>query len=161
MTYPIHPGASFWAAQTGEKPSNTLFGRTTSFCTDVYCLLFNSSSIMTPWGKQSNSWTLWLFFLDQGFPVEYGLFLCVSIRHTQEQLYVSPKLAMSTAMQNPASTSTSYFTSRQHFLETCTLLPETTRATKLRWLQHLFPQTANITFATYGEHISLIHPTMP
>ena len=73
MTYPIHPGASFRAAQTGEKPSNTLFGRTTPFCTDVYRLLSNSSSSRAPWGKQPNSWTHWLFFLDQGFPVEYGL----------------------------------------------------------------------------------------
>ena len=75
MTYPIHPGASFRTPQTGKKPPNTLFRRTTSFCTDVYCLLSNSSSrsSMAPWGKRSNSRTPWLFFLDQGFPVEYGL----------------------------------------------------------------------------------------
>ena len=74
MTYPIQSDSPFWAAQTGEKPSNTLFRWTTSFCTDIYRLLSNSSSSsMTPWGKQSNSWTPWLFFLDQGFPVEYGL----------------------------------------------------------------------------------------
>ena len=73
MTYPIQPGASFRAAQTGKKPSNTLFGRTTLFCTDVYRLLSNSSSSRAPWGKQPNSWTPWLFFWDQGFPVEYRL----------------------------------------------------------------------------------------
>ena len=73
MTYPIQSGASFRAAQTGEKPSNILFGRTTLFCTDVYRLLSNSSSSRAPWGKKSDSWTPWLFFLDQGFPVEYGL----------------------------------------------------------------------------------------
>ena len=95
MTYPIPPGASFRATQTGEKPSNTLFRRTTSFCTDVYRLLSNSSSSsssMAPWGKQSNSWTPWLFFLDQGFPVEYGLdafntpYTGTTLRHPQNWL---------------------------------------------------------------------------
>ena len=58
----------------GKSAKHSLFRRTTSFCTDVYRLHFNSSSsIMTPWGKQSNLWTPCLFFLDQGFPVEYGL----------------------------------------------------------------------------------------
>ena len=62
-------GSSIWG-----KPSNTLFHRTTSFCTDVYCLIsYSSSSSIAPWGKQSNSWTPWLFFLDQGFLVEYEL----------------------------------------------------------------------------------------
>ena len=92
MTYPIQPGASFRAAQTGEKPSNTLFRRTTSFCIDVYRLHSNSSSSMAPWGKQSNSWTPWLFFLDQGFPVEYGLdtfntpHIGTTLRHSQNWL---------------------------------------------------------------------------
>ena len=61
-------GSSNWG-----KPSNTVFGRRTPFCTDVYRLLSNSSSSRAPWGKQPNSWTLWLFFLDQGFPVEHEL----------------------------------------------------------------------------------------
>ena len=68
-----------------------------------------------------------------------------SIRYTQEQLYVTPK--MSIAMQNSALTP-SIFISGQHFLETFMLLPETTRTTNSRWLQHFSPQTANTTFAT-------------
>ena len=72
MTYPIHPELPFWAAVIGESRQTLSFRRTTSFCADVYRLLSSSSS-MAPWGKQSNSWTPWLFFLDQGFPVEYGL----------------------------------------------------------------------------------------
>ena len=56
----------------GKSAKHFSFCRTTLFCTDVYCLLSNSSS-MASWGKQSNSWTPWLFFFDQGFPVEYGL----------------------------------------------------------------------------------------
>ena len=46
---------------------------------------------------------------------------------------------MSAAMQNFAPTP-SYFTSGQHFLETFTLLPETTRTTNSRWLQS-FPSS--------------------
>ena len=49
-----------------------------------------------------------------------------------------PKLAMSTAMQNSAPTP-SDFTSGQHFLETFTLLHETTRTTNSWWLQRFFP----------------------
>ena len=69
----------------------------------------------------------------------------------------SPKSAMSTAMQNFAQTPSSYFTSGKHFLETRTLLPKTTRTTKSRWLQRLFPQTANTIFATLMTNISLSH----
>ena len=65
---------------------------------------------------------LHLFLLDQGLPVEYEL--DEFIRRTQEQLY----LTMSTAMQNSALTP-SYFTSGQYFLETFTVLSETTRTT--------------------------------
>ena len=60
---------------------------------------------------------------------------------------------MLTAMPNSAPTP-SDFTSGQHFLETYTLLPETTRNTNSRWLQRLFAQTANTTFATLMANIS-------
>ena len=66
---------------------------------------------------------------------------------------------MSIAMSNSAPTPSDYFTSGQHFLETFTLLPQTTRNTNWRWLQSLFPPTVNITFATYCEHTSLARPT--
>ena len=77
---------------------------------------------------------------------------------THRNNFTSPlKLAMSTAMQYSAPTP-SNFTSGQHFLETFTLLPETTRATNSRWLQCFSPQTANTTFATlwrtYLPHMS-------
>ena len=72
MTYPIPTEPPFWAAVIGENRQTLSFGRTTQFCTDVYRLLSKSSS-RASWGKQPNSWTPWLFFLDQGFPVEYGL----------------------------------------------------------------------------------------
>ena len=77
-----------------------------------------------------------------------------SIRHNFTS---PPKLAMSTVMQNPFPTHSSYFTSGQHFLETRTLLPETTRAMKSWWLQRLFPQTANMTLATLMANVSPSH----
>ena len=51
----------------------------------------------------------------------------------------------------------SYFFTGQHFLETFTLLSETTRTTNSRWLQRLSPQTANTTFATLMANISPSH----
>ena len=151
MTYPIHLRTTFLGSSNWEKPSNTLLGRTTSFCTDVYRLLSNnrssSSSSMTPWGKQSNSWTPWLFFLDQGFPVECGLDT-FNTPHRGTTLRNPPKMAMFTAMSNsaPALHLWATFSGDMH------ASPRITRTTKSRWLQCLFPQTANMTFATYGEH---------
>ena len=63
---------------------------------------------------------------------------------------------MSTAMQNSAPTP-SDFTSGQHFLETFTFLPETTRTTNSRWLQRFSPQTANTTFCYTMANISPSH----
>ena len=57
---------------------------------------------------------------------------------------------MSTTMQNSAQTP-SNFISGQHFLETFTLLPETTRTTNSQRLQRFSPQTANTTFATLWQ----------
>ena len=75
MTYPIPPGSPFWAAEIGEAAKHSPYCRTTWFCTDVYCLLSNSSSssILAPWGKQSNSLNPCLFLIDQEFTVEYEL----------------------------------------------------------------------------------------
>ena len=152
MTYPIHAGASFRVAQTGEKPSNTLFRRTTSFCTDVYRLFSNSScrSSMAPWRKQSNSWTPWLFFLDQGFLVEYGLDTFntpptgTTFRHPQNWLC---RLRCLIPLRHLAMTSP-----LGNIFWDMHASPRITRTTKSRWLQRLFPQTANMTFATYGEN---------
>ena len=86
-----------------------------------------------------------LFLFDQWFPVEYKLDefntprIGTTLRHPQNWLC---RLRCKTA-QTPSN-----FTSVQHFLETFTLLPETTRTTNSRWLQRFSPQTANTTFAT-------------
>ena len=72
-----------------------------------------------------------------------------------------PKLAMSTAMQNSAPTP-SYFISGQHFLETFTLLPETTRATNSRWLQSFLSSNSKHGFCYTTANISpSTHSTMP
>ena len=60
-------GSSNWG-----KPSNTPFSQN-NFVLYRRLLSNSSSSSMAPWRKPSKSWTPWLFFLDQEFPVEYGL----------------------------------------------------------------------------------------
>ena len=138
MTYPIHPRLSFRAAQTGEICQTLSFRRTTSFSTDVQhrlnegsCLIYGLlASISLRPRVPSWIWIRW---------IQYA---------TQRNNFTSPpKTAMSTSMQNFAPTP-SDFPSGQHFLETFTLLPETTRTTNSRWLQRFSPQTANTTFAT-------------
>ena len=75
-----------------------------------------------------------------------------STRHTQEQLYVTPKIGYADCNAESRSN-----TSEQHFLETFTLLPKTTRTTNSWWLQRFSPQTANTTFATLIANISPSH----
>ena len=101
----------------------TLFGWTTSFSADI------SLSALRP---RVPSW-IWIRWHQYA---------------THRDNFTSPpKLAMSTAMPNSAPTPSDY-TSGQHFLETFTLLPETTRTTNSRWLQRFSPQIANSTLAT-------------
>ena len=95
MAYPIQPGSPFRAAEIGEAAKHSPFRRMTWFCTNVYRLLSNSSSssILAPWGKQSNSLNPRLFLIDQGFTVEYGLdtfntlHTGTTLRHPQNWLY--------------------------------------------------------------------------
>ena len=107
--------------QIGEKPPNTLFLR--SFRTgQTYLLsaLFISSGITTPWGKPSNLWTSWVYSFRPRVPSWLWIRWIQSASH-RNNFTLPPKLAMSTATQNSAQTS-SYFISEQHFLETFTLL---------------------------------------
>ena len=73
MTYPIQPEPPFGAVQTEEKPSNTLWLNNFVQCRRLTGCATIAAAAWTQWGNLSNSWTPWLFFLDQGFPVEYGL----------------------------------------------------------------------------------------
>ena len=81
-----------------------------------------------------------------------------SICHTGTPLCHPPKkkIAVSTAMQNYAPTP-SYFISGQHFLETFTLLPETTRTTISRWLQHFLSSNSKHDFCYTIANISPSH----
>ena len=107
--------------QIGEKPPNTLFLR--SFWTgQTYLLsaLFISSSITTPWGKPSNLWTSWVYSHRPRDPSWIWIRWIHYATH-RNHFKSPPKLAMSTATQNSAQTS-SHFIPEQHFLETFTLL---------------------------------------
>ena len=100
--------------------------------------------------------SLRLFLLDQGFPVECELDE-FNTPHTGTTLHHPPKkLAMSTTMHKSAPTP-SYFTSGQHFLETFTLLPETTRTTNSRWLQTFLSSNSKHDFCYTMANISLSH----
>ena len=90
-----------------------------------------------------------LFLLDQGFPSWIWIRWIINATH-KNNFTSPPKLAMSTAMQISAPTS-SDFTSGQHFLETLMLLPKTTRTTNSWWLQRLSPLTANTTCYTMAN----------
>ena len=148
MTYPIQPGSSFRAAQI-EKAVKHFFlfqncfvqGRRLTVCSSVAAaashhhegssLIYGRLVSISLWPKVP-SW-IWIRW------IQYA---------THRNNFTSPpKLAMLTAMQNSAPTPSYVFTG-QHFLETFTLLSETTRTTNSRWLQRFSSQTANTTFAT-------------
>ena len=92
MTYPIQPGPFFRAASNwGKPPKHFVFLRSSSFRTDVmtvhslqYQQHHHHEESHLIYGPLASS------LLDQGFPVEYRL--VNSIRLTQEQLYVTPKI---------------------------------------------------------------------
>ena len=74
---------------------------------------------MTPWGKPSNLWISWIYFLRPRVPSWIWIRWIQSASHNN--FTSPPKFTMLTAMQNSAQTSR-YFIPRQHFLETFTLL---------------------------------------
>ena len=163
MTYPIQPGPSFRAALIGES-RQTLSLFTEQLCSEQtsYCLLFNSSSssIKPTWGKPSNLWTPYVYSLRPRVPSWIWIRWIQYATH-RNNFTSPPKLAMSTAMQNSAPTP-SYFISAQHFLETFTLLPETTRTTNSRWLQSFLSSNSKHDFCYIMANISpSTHSTMP
>ena len=112
------PDHFFGQHQIGEKPPNTLFLRTfRKGQTYLLSALFISSSITTPWGKPFNLWTSWVYSHRPRVPNWRWIRWIQYVTHRNH--FKSPlTLAMSTAMQNFAQTS-SYFIPGQHFLETC------------------------------------------
>ena len=159
MTYPIHPGSSFRAAQTGEICQTLSFAELLRSGETSYCLLFNSSSSSSsstpPWGKLANLWTPCVYSLRPWVPS------WIWIRWIQYATHMNnftspPKLVMSTAMQNLAPTP-SYFISGQHFLGTFMLLLETTRTTNSRWLQTFLSSNSKHDFCYTMANISSSH----
>ena len=162
MTYPIHHGPSFRAAQT-VGICQTLPFSLNSFV--QYRRLTVCSSIAAAVSRY-----------HEGSSLIYGPLASISLRPrvpswiwirlilyaTHRNNFTSPqKLAMSTAMQNFAPTP-SYFISRQHFLETFTLLPETTRSTNSRWLQSFLSSNSKHDFCyTMANTFPSTHSTMP
>ena len=148
MTYPIHPGLSFRVAQTGEicqtlpfSQNNFVQYRRLTVCSSIAAAashLYEGSSLI--YGS------LWYISLRPRVPSWIWIRWIQYITH-RNNFTSPPILAMSTAIQNSAPTPNYFFTG-QHFLETFTLLPETTRTTNSRWLQRFSHQTANTTFAT-------------
>ena len=119
-------------------------------------MLFNSnSSITPPWRKPSNLWTPCVYSLRPRVPCWIWIRWIQYATH-RNNFTSPPKLAMSTAIQNSAPTP-SYFTSGQHFLETFTLLPETTRTTNSRWLQSFLSSNSKHDFCYTVANISPSH----
>ena len=160
MTYPIQPRPFFWAAPNWGKVTKHSLPQKLSNWTDVITVHSPfSSSVMTPWGKPSNLWTSWIYSLRPRVPSWIWISWIQSASH-RNNFMSPPKLAMSTAMQNFAQTS-SYIIPGQYFLETC-FSPQTTRTTH-SWTTTMFLSlTSKHNFCyTYGDHISLTHSTMP
>ena len=144
------------------KPSNTLsFSELLSSGQTSYCPLFNSSSSITPsWGKLSNLWTPCVYSLRPRAPSWIWIRWIQYATH-RNNFTLPPKLAMSTAMQYSGPTP-SYFFTGQHFLETFTLLTETTRTTNSRWLQSFLSSNSKHDFCyTMANISSSTHSTMP
>ena len=92
-----------------------------------------------------------LFLIDQGFPVEYGL----NTFNTSP-----PKLAMSIAMQNPASTPNSFhlwatFSGDTH------ASPGNNQSYKITATSTFISSNSKHDFCYIRQHISLARPTMP
>ena len=158
MTYPIHPGLSFRAAQTGEICQTLSFAELLRSVQTSYCLLFNSSSSITPlWGKLSNLWRL--FLLDQGFPVDYELdkfnmpHTGTTLRHPQNWLcWLQCKILLrhlATSSLGNIFWRHSRFSPKQPEPQTHCDFNVSLLKQQTRLLLH------------YGKHISLAHPTMP
>ena len=136
MTYPIYSRLSFRAAQIGEAVKHFFLFSQNNFVQNRHLTVCSSIAAAASHHHEGSS-------------LIYGRLAVISLRPrvpswiwirwiqyaTHRNNFTSPpKLAMLTAMQNHAPTP-SYFTSWQHFLETFTILPETTKTTNSWWLQ--------------------------
>ena len=152
MTYPIQPEPSFRAAPNWGKPPNTFSLPQNFFVKDRRndCPLSSITTAPPPWGKPSNLWTPCVYYLRLRVPSWIRIRWIQYATH-RNNLQSPSVLAMSTAIQNIAPTP-SYFISGQHFLETFTLLPETTRTTNPWMTTMILSSTSKHDFCnTYGD----------
>ena len=112
--------------QIGESLPNTL-SSSELFKKDRHLTVRSSiAAASPPWGKQSNLWSPCIYSLRPRVPSRRWIRWIQYATHANN-LKSPSTLAMSTAMQNTAPTS-SHFIPGQHFLETC-FSPQTTRTT--------------------------------
>ena len=155
---PLSPDHYSRQHQIGERPPNTLFLRTFSNRIDVITVHSPfSSRITTPWGRPSNLWTSWVY----SFRPSWLWIRWIQSASLSNNFTSPPKLAMSTATQKFRS-DIQLLHPWATFLETLTLLPQTTRTTH-SWVTTTFLSlTSKHDFCyTYGDHISLTHSTIP
>ena len=157
MTYPIQPGQFSRAAPKCRKPLPQKLSNRTDVLT--VCSL-HSSSITTPWRKQSNLWTSRVYSFWPRVPSWIWIRCIQSATH--RNTFISPlTLAMSTAtrksLRHPATSSLGNI-----FWRLSCFSPTTTRAT------HSWATTSFLSLTskhdlcyTHGDHMSLIHSTMP
>ena len=146
MTYPIHPGLSFWATQIGESRQNT----------------FSSSELLRSGQTVSSSIAaaashhhedtqiiyrpLASILLDQGFPVEYELdeFNTSHTGTTFSRLqYWLCRLWCKIPLRHLATSSLGNI-----FWRHSRFSPTQPEPQIHGWLHRVYPQTANTTFAT-------------
>ena len=152
MTYPIHSGPSYRAAQIGEAVKHFFPFSQNFFVQDRRLTVCSSIAASTQWGKPSNLWTRCVYSLRPRVPSWIWIRWIQYATH-RNNFTSPPKLAMSTAMQNYAPTP-SYFIFGQHFLETLTFLPETTRTTISWWLQSFLSSNSKHDFCYTMANIS-------
>ena len=160
MTYPIQPRPFFQAAPNWGKPAKLFLPRNISNRTDVPTVRsLHSSSISTPWGKPSNLWTSWVHSLRPRVPSWTWIRCIQSATHGHlhfasnlSHVYCGAQFCSDIQLLHPG----------QHFWRRSCFSPTTIRTTHSWVTTSFLPLTSKYDFFyTYGDHISLRHPTMP
>ena len=129
MTYPIQPGSSFRAALNWGSRQKLFPFSQKFFVQDRRLTVCSSIAAAAASHHHEGSCLIYgplaSILLDQGFPVEYELDE-FNTPHTGTTLSRLQYWLCRLRCKNSAPTP-SNFTSGQHFLETFTILPETTR----------------------------------
>ena len=147
MTYPIHPGSSFQAAQIGES-RQTLSLPPNFFVENRHndCPLSSIATAPPPWGKPSNLWTPFIYSLRLRVPswIRIRWIQYATHRNKFNRLqYWLCRLRCKIPLRHLATSSLgSIFWRHSRFS------PKQPEPQTHGWLQHSCPQPANMTFAT-------------